>query len=80
MDDLKFLVKGQLVLEIKKLLEKAGKIALNWAINHIITYDISKTEAMLFLKAQNPKLRKLLSNIPLCLSNQTIFFNKKATH
>lgn len=79
MDDLRFLVAGESVLEIKKSLEKAGKIALNWAADHAVTYDIGKTEAVLFSKARNPKLKKQLSNIPLRLVDQTIFFNKEAT-
>ena len=51
MDDLGFLVAGQSVLEIKKLLEKVGKIALNWAACHAVTYDINKTEVIPFSKA-----------------------------
>ena len=74
-----FLVAGHSVLEIKKLLEKVGKIALNWAAGYAVTYDISKTEAILFCKAQNQKLTKQLSNIPLSVGDQTIFFNKEAT-
>ena len=69
MDDLGFLVAWQLVFKIKKSLEKAGKIALKWAADHIVTYDIDKTEAVLFSKARNLKLRKQLSDIPLRLGN-----------
>ncbi len=79
MDNLGFLVAGQSVLEIKKSLEKAGKIALDWVIDHAVTYDIDKIEAVLFCKARNPKLRKQLSDIPLRPGDQTIFFNKEAT-
>ena len=78
-DDLGFLVAGHSVLEIKKSLEKAEKMALNWAAGYAVTYDISKTEAILFSKAQNQKLTKQLSTIPLRVGDQTIFFNKKAT-
>lgn len=79
MDDLGFLVEGHSVLEIKKVLEKVGRIALNWAAGHAVTYDISKIEAIFFSKAQNTKLRKQLFDILLRLGDQTIFFNKKAT-
>lgn len=78
-DDLGFLVEGQSVLEIKKSLKKAGKIALDWATDHTVTFNIGKIEAMLFSKTRNPKLRKQLSDIPLYLGDQTIFFNKEAT-
>lgn len=79
MDDLGFLVERHSVLEIKKVLEKARRIVLNWAAGHAVTYDISKIEAILFSKAQNTKFRKQLFDIPLRLGDQTIFFNKKAT-
>lgn len=79
MDDLGFLVAGQSVLEIRNSLEKAGKIALDWATDHAVTYDIGKTEAVLFSKARNPNLRKQLSDIPLRLGDQTIIFNEEAT-
>ena len=45
MDGLEFLVVGHSVLGIK--MRKAGKIALNWAASHAVTYDISKTEQTL---------------------------------
>ena len=38
--DLGFVVAGHSVFEIKKSLEKAGKIALNWAASYVVTYDI----------------------------------------
>ncbi len=79
MDDLGFLAAGHSMLELKKLLEKAGKIALNWAADHEVTYDIGKTKAILFSKARNAKLRKQLSNILLRLGEQTIFINEEAT-
>ena len=79
MDNLGFLVAGHSMLEIKKSLEKAGKIALNWAAGHAVTYDIGKIEAILFSKARNAKLRKQLSDILLRLGKRTIFFNKEAT-
>ena len=56
MDDLGFLAAGNFVIEIKKILEKVGKITLNWETHNEVTYDISKTEAMLFSKAMKQKL------------------------
>lgn len=56
-----------------------GKIALDWVAHHAVTYDISKTEVILFSKAWNSKLWKQLSNTPLWLDDQSTFLNKKAT-
>lgn len=40
-------------MRIKKILEKARKITINWGISNAITYDISETKAILFSKARN---------------------------
>ena len=79
MDDLGFLVAGKSIPEIKKSLEKAGKITLDWGTRNVVTYDISKTEAILFSKARNQKLAKQLMATELKFGGQTIWFNKKAT-
>ena len=50
-DDLGFLVEGYFVFKIKKLLKITRKIALNWTANYTVTYNNSKTKAILFLKA-----------------------------
>ena len=68
---------GHSVYEIKKTLEKVGKIALTWAASHAVTYEISKTEAVLFSKARNHKLTKQLLDISLRFGGQIICFNKK---
>ena len=47
MDDLGILTAGNSVMEIKRVLEKARKITLEWVTRKTVTYDISKTEAML---------------------------------
>lgn len=79
MNDLKFLIIRQSILKIRKSLEKIRKIVLDWVTDHAVTYDINNTEAILFSKARNPKLRKQISDIPLQLGNHTIFFNKEVT-
>ena len=56
MDDLGFLAAGNCAIEIKKTLEKARKFFLNWGMQNAVTYDIGKTEAMLFSKARKQKL------------------------
>lgn len=56
MDNLGFLAAGNSVIEIKKILEKARKITLDWITRNLIAYDISKTEVILFFKARKRKL------------------------
>ena len=79
MDDLGFLAAGNSVVEIKKILEKAGKITLNWGSRNAVTYDIGKTEAMLFSKARKQKLLEQLTATELRFGGQTVRFNQEAT-
>lgn len=79
MDDLGFLAAGHSVVEIKKVLEEAGKIALHWGKFNAVTYDINKTEAMLFSKAKKQKLLEQLTHTQLRFGGQTIRFNQDAT-
>lgn len=50
-DDLGFLIGGHSPREVGRILEKAGQSALEWGANNLVTYNISKTEAILFSKA-----------------------------
>lgn len=79
MDDLGFLTAGHSVWEITKTLEEAGKIALHWGKTNAVTYDISKTEAILFSKARNQKLTKQLSETELRFGGRVISFSQEAT-
>ena len=79
MDDLSFLTAGNSIWEIKKTLKEVRKIALDWGENNVVTYDIGKTEAILFSKARNQKLTKQLSKTELQFGNQIISFRQEAT-
>ncbi len=46
MDNLGFLADSNSVIEIKKILEKAAKITLDWGRRNVVTYVIGKTKAM----------------------------------
>ncbi len=77
-DDLGFLTADRLVSKIAKTLEKVGRIALEWGANNAVTYDISKTEAVLFSKARRQKLTKLLET-RVRIGEETVCFKKEAT-
>ena len=77
-DDLGFLTADQLVNKIAKILEKVGRIAIEWGANNVVTYNTSKTEAVLFSKARRQKLTKLLE-IRMRIGGETIYFKKEAT-
>lgn len=61
MDDLGFLAAGNSAIEIRKILEKAGKMTLDWGKRNAVTDDIGKTKAVLFSKAKKQKLLEQLT-------------------
>lgn len=50
-DDLGFIASGSSVKEMVETLEKDDKTVLQWGMRNAVTYDTSKTEAVLFSKS-----------------------------
>ncbi len=48
MDDLEFLANGNSLQEVAVSLEKMRETVLRWTLSNAVTYDIAKTEAILF--------------------------------
>ncbi len=78
-DNLAFLTSNHSIKNVAILLEKSEKIALEWETNHLVTYDINKTEAILFSKANRPKLARQIVETRLKIGGERIFFNKETT-
>lgn len=57
-DDLGFIVSGSSVKEMGKALEQVAKTVIEWGAQNAVTYDTSKTEAILFSKARRQKYIK----------------------
>ena len=49
-DDLGFIVSGSSVKEVVKTLEEVAQTVVEWGMLNIVTYDTSKTKAILFSK------------------------------
>ena len=77
-DDLGFITADRSISKIAKTVEKAGHIVLEWGANNAVTYDMSKTEAILFSKARRQKLTRLLET-RLRVGGETVLFKKDAT-
>lgn len=77
-DNLRFLTIDQIVSKIAITLEKVGQIALKWRVNNAVIYKINKTQAILFSKARQQKLTKLLET-RVKINRKTVYFKKKAT-
>ena len=57
-DDLGFLASGNLVWKVAIYLEKTRKTVLNWGLDNAVLYDMAKTEAIFFTKAQSTKAKE----------------------
>lgn len=58
MDDLKFWTSGKLIKQITISLEITGESILRWRLSNIVTYNIAKTEAILYVKSCYQKSKK----------------------
>lgn len=76
--DLGFITTDQSISKIAKTIGKTRHIALEWGANNAVTYDMSKTEAVLFLKARRQKLTRLVET-RLRVGGEAVLFKKNAT-
>ncbi len=60
-------------------MEKTGETVLRWGLSNAVTYDIAKTEAILFSKARGKKTKGEVANSKLVFGEQEVKFNDKAT-
>ena len=70
---------GSSVKEIVRALEKVAKEVIKWGRQNSVTYDTSKTEAVLFSKSDRQRLSKQLREAKIKVSNEIISFDKEAT-
>ena len=78
-DDLGFIASGNSVKEVVKTLEEVACTVPEWGTLNAVTYDIAKTEAVLFSKSHRQRLSKQLRETKLKVGNERISFNKEAT-
>ena len=78
MDDLTFLTSDNSINKIVTGLEKTGIIALQQGTSNLVTYNMSKTEAILFSNACRPKLARQIAETRLKIGREVVFFNKEA--
>ena len=78
MDDLGFIASGYSVRELAKTLGEVAKVVLEWGRCNAVTYDIAKTEAVLFSKSHRQRLNKQIVEVTIKIGAESIKFNKKA--
>lgn len=75
MNDLGFLASGNLIQEVATILKKMGETVIRWGFTNAVTYDIAKTEAILFSPTRSKKVNKETSEIRLIIGEKEIKFN-----
>lgn len=78
-DDLGFIVSGSSVKEVGKALKKIAKTVIEWGARNAVTYNTSKTEAVLFSKGRRQKFNKQLLVTTIKVERDRISFNREAT-
>lgn len=78
-DDLGFIASGTSLQEIAKTLEKVGNLIVEWGRKNAITYDMAKTELILFSRARQRRLNQHLRETTVLVGGKRIEFNKEAT-
>ena len=77
-DDLGFIASSSSVKEVVKILEKVAEVVLEWGGRNAVTYDVAKTEAVLFSKSHRQRLNKQLREAKIKVGDKSISFNKEA--
>ena len=78
-DDLGFIAAGFSVKELAKTLGQVAQVVLEWGKFNAVTYDIAKTEAVLFSKSYCQRLNKQIAVVNIKIGTEKIKFNKEAT-
>jgi hypothetical protein len=53
----------------------AGKEAISWGLTNNISFEVNKTEAVLFIKKKGRLLRQSLSRAKITLDGRAITYN-----
>jgi hypothetical protein len=76
-DNIAFLAFRKTVKDIQDALSNAGEQAIAWGLVNNVTFNVDKTEVVLFTKKR--KIRQNLLNYNIKIQSHNIKFNKEAT-
>lgn len=57
-NDLRFWVSGNLIQKVAISLKKTREAIFGWELFNAVTYDVTKTEAILFFRARSKKIKE----------------------
>jgi hypothetical protein len=78
-DDIGLLASGNSIQEVSEILETAGKEAISWGLANNVSFEVNKTEVVVFTKKKGRLLRQSLSRAKITLDGRAITYNQDAT-
>jgi hypothetical protein len=79
MDDIGLLTSRNSIQKVSEILETAEKEAISWGLTNNVSFEVNKTEAVLFTKKKGRLLRQSISRAKLTLDGRAITYNQDAT-
>jgi len=76
-DNIGLIATGGSIKEIVETLEKVGKEAVQWGLGNNISFEVDKTEVVLFTRQR--KLARKIRRTKINLEGKRIKFNSEAT-
>lgn len=76
-NDLGFIIAERFISKIAKTLKKVTHILFEWGTNNAVIYDMSRMEIILFSKARQQKLTRILE-IRIRVGKKTVLLKKDA--
>ena len=78
-NDLRFIVEEESATKIVTTLKTVSKAVIQWDLKNAISYDVNKTEAVLFIKIKTINRRRMIRDFKVKIESKKIFFNENAT-
>lgn len=79
MDNLRFLASCNSIKKVAISLKTTEKTVFRQRLSNTITYNITKTEAILFFKSPGQKAKKEIAALKLVFKGEKVKFNDKTT-
>lgn len=77
-DDCRWMVKPDLIAQLSKLLERAGKKAVEWGEDNHVELDNRKDGAIAFTKRWELELKKRIAEVKVIVHGHNVGFNTEA--
>ena len=78
-NDLRFIVEEESATKIVTTLKTVSKTVIQWDLKNAISYNVNKTETVLFIKTKTINRRRMIRDFKVKIESKKIFFNENVT-